>query len=140
MRAHTEFRLAALNNGYWVTLNNCKIPIIKRWQNQRPDEAEILSWDRSSFTSTGMKIDSDLAAIDVDAPDAKLVSALADAVEARFPALFLHGMVRHAGGPKEAWFCRVKTPFKQRRSRRWQPAGRDSDDPATPKFMVECFG
>ena len=52
------------------------------------------------FTSTGMKIDGDLAVIDVDVTDANLVETLAKALREKFPALFKHGLVRHAGGPK----------------------------------------
>src|SRR5262249_33119455 len=89
--------------------------------------------------STGMKVDGDLAVIDVDVTDAGLVEALAGEFGARFPALFELGLVRHAGGPKEAWIVRVDTPFGRRTSRRWY-RGCDPDDPAVPKHQVECFG
>jgi len=77
--------------------------------------------------------------IDVDVKDAGLVDALADALDARFPELFAHGLVRHAGGPKEAWIARVDEPLRYIASRRWY-RGSDPDDPAVPKHMVECFG
>ncbi len=64
---------------------------------------------------------------------------LADALDAQFPELFAHGLVRHAGGPKEAWIARVDEPFRRLASRRWY-RGSDPDDPAVPKHMVECFG
>jgi hypothetical protein len=99
----------------------------------------VRSWDRSALTSTGMRIDGDLAVIDVDAADAELVDALADALGKSFPALFARGLVRHAGGPKEAWIARVDEPFRRLASRRWHSSG-DPDDPAVPKHMVECFG
>jgi hypothetical protein len=86
-----------------------------------------------------LKIDGDLAVIDVDVKDAGLVNALAGALDARFPELFAHGLVRHAGGPKEAWIARVDAPFRYIASRRWY-RGSDPDDPAVPKHMVECFG
>jgi hypothetical protein len=128
-----------LRNGYQPLLNNCKRPIEKGWPKKIVDEAEVLSWDRSALQSTGLKIDGDLAVIDVDVSEAGLVEALAGALDEKFPALFARGLVRHAGGAKEAWIARVDEPFRRLASRRWY-RGRDPDDPAAPKHMVECFG
>ena len=139
MQARTAFRLAMLENGYWPVLNDCKRPIEKDWQKKRPDRAEMLSWDRSTFTSTGMKIDGDLAVIDADIREPALVGAFAKALGSRYPELFARGLVRHAGGAKEAWIARVDEPFRRLASRRWY-RGADPDDPAVPKHMVECFG
>jgi hypothetical protein len=139
MQERTAFRLAMLRNGLQPLLNDCKRPIEKGWPRKLVDEVEVRSWDRSTLTSTGMKIDGDLAAIDVDVAEASLVAALADALDKRFPALFQDGLVRHAGGPKEAWIARVDTPFMRLASRRWY-AGDDPDDPTVPKHQVECFG
>src|SRR5262252_3228611 len=69
----------------------------------------------------------------------ELVAALADALDKSFPDLFAKGLVRHAGGPKEAWIARVDQPFKRLASKRWYRGG-DPDDPAVPKHCVECFG
>jgi hypothetical protein len=138
MKAHTAFRLDVRKNGYWPLLNKCKRPVDDNWQRRRPDEAEILSWDRSAFTSTGLKLDGDLAVIDVDVPDAGLVEALASAMNKEYPALLRTGLVRHTTkGPKEAWIVRVKQPFRCVRSKRWY---RDPSDKAAPKHMVECYG
>ena len=139
MQARTAFRLAMLANGYQPLLNDCKRPIEKGWPARAVDEAEVRSWDRSALASTGMKIDGDLAVIDVDVSEADLVAELAVAFEARFPELFTRGLVRHAGGAKEAWIARVDEPFKRIPSRRWY-RGNDPDDPAAAKHMVECFG
>jgi hypothetical protein len=139
MQTRTAFRLAMLANGFQPLLNDCKRPIENGWPKKIVDEAEVLSWDRSALTSTGMKINGDLAVIDVDVADANLVAKLADALNERFPELFTRGLVRHAGGPKEAWIARVDEPFAQLRSRRWY-RGSDPDDPTAPKYMVECFG
>jgi hypothetical protein len=139
MLERTSFRLAMLRNGFQPLLNNCKRPIETGWPKKIVTEAEVLSWDRSALASTGMKIDGDLAVIDADVADASLVAALADALDERFPELFARGLVRHAGGPKEAWIARVDEPFGQFRSRRWY-RGSDPDDPTAPKYMVECFG
>jgi hypothetical protein len=139
MHARTAFRLAMLANGFAPLLNDCKRPIEKGWPRKTVDEAEVRSWDRSALTSTGMKLDSDLAVIDVDVADAALVEALASALSGRFAELFARGLVRHAGGPKEAWIARVDKPFVRLASRRWY-RGSDPDDPAVSKHLVECFG
>jgi hypothetical protein len=139
MQARTAFRLAMLANGYQPLLNDCKRSIEPGWPSKIVDAAEVLTWDRSALTSTGLKIDGDLAVIDVDVSDAALVEALAGALNKRFPELFVHGLVRHAGSPKEAWFARVDEPFRRLASRRWY-RGSDPDDPAVAKHMVECFG
>jgi hypothetical protein len=139
MQARTTFRLAMLANGYQPLLNDCKRPIERGWPRRTVDEAEVLSWDRSAIASTGLKLDGDLAVIDVDISEAVLVEALAGKLDERFPALFAHGLVRHAGGVKEAWFARVDEPFRRLASCRWYRGG-DPDDPAAPKHQVECFG
>jgi hypothetical protein len=136
MQERTAFRLAMLRNGFQPLLNDCKRPIEKGWPRKLVDEAEVLAWDRSALLSTGLRIDGDLAVIDVDVAEASLVAALADALDKRFPALFRDGFVRHAGGVKEAWIARVEAPFMRLASRRWYRG----DDPAVPKHMVECFG
>src|SRR5215813_11998756 len=139
MQARTAFRLAMLKNGFQPLLTDCKRPIEKGWPKRTVNEAEVRSWDRSALLSTGMKLDGDLAVIDADVADASLVETLADALGKSFPALFEHGLVRHAGGPKEAWIARVDEPFRRLASRRWY-RGSDPDDPAVPKHLVECFG
>jgi hypothetical protein len=140
MQDRTRFRLAMLANGYAPLLNDCKRPIETGWPRRIVDEAEVRAWDRSALASTGMRIDGDLAVIDVDVPDSDLVGALAAAIDARFPALFRDGLVRHSGSAKEAWFARVDEPFRRLASRRWYRSGSDPDDPAVPKHTVECFG
>ena len=139
MQKRTAFRLAMLKNGFQPLLTDCKRPIERGWPKRIVDEAEVLSWDRSALLSTGMKLDGDLAVIDADVADASLVETLADALGKSFPTLFEHGLVRHAGGPKEAWIARVDEPFRRLASRRWYRGG-DPDDPAVPKHLVECFG
>ena len=85
MQERTAFRLAMLENGYWPLLNDCKKAIENGWPKRRPDEAEVLSWDRSALLSTGLKLDGDLAVIDADVVDAALVDALADALDDKIP-------------------------------------------------------
>jgi hypothetical protein len=138
MHARTVFRLAMLENGYWPLLNNCKQPIEKGWQKQRPDRAEVLSWDRSLFASTGMKIDGDLAVIDADIREPALIEPLAAIINKRFPELFACGLVRHAGEAKEAWFVRTDAPFRRVYSRKWSRS--DLSDPAAITHRLECFG
>jgi hypothetical protein len=135
----TAFRLAMLANGFQPLLTDCKRAIEKGWPTKVVDEAEVRSWDRSALTSTGLKLDGDLAVIDVDVSEADLVGTLAKALDQRFPELFVRGLVRHSGGAKEAWIARVDEPFRRLASRRWY-RGSDPDDPAVPKHLVECFG
>src|SRR5215813_3787010 len=108
MQARTAFRLAMLANGFQPLLTDCKRPVEKGWPKKIVDEAEVLSWDRSALLSTGMKIDGDLAVIDVDVSEAALIAALAETLDKQFPTLFRDGLVRHAGEPKEAWIARVE--------------------------------
>jgi hypothetical protein len=141
MKECTAFRLGMFKNGFSPRLNKYKRAIGDKpngggWQNQHVDEAVILSWDRCALLTTGMMIDGDLAVIDVDVMDANLVEALASALRNKFPALFRDGLVRHAGGPKEAWVVRVKKPFKWVGSREWNHDG----DPEAPAHRVECYG
>ena len=139
MHERTAFRLAMLANGFQPLLNDCKRAIETGWPTKVVDEAEILSWDRSALASTGLRLDGDLAVIDVDVIEPDLIEALVSAIDHQFPELFVHGLVRHAGGPKEAWIARVDEPFRRLASRRWY-RGNDPDDPAVPKHLVECFG
>jgi hypothetical protein len=137
MQERTRFRLAMLQNGYWPLLNSCKRPVDKGWQQKKPDAAEVLAWDRSTFLTTGMKLDGDLAAIDADIREKALRDALIDALDARYPELFVHGLVRHAGAIKQAWFVRVAEPFKTLRSHKWTRG--DPADPDAEAHCVECF-
>ena len=96
-----------------------------------------MAWDRSLLATTGLKIDGDLAVIDVDIVEPALVQALAETLDKSFPELFARGLVRHAGGAKEAWIARVDEPFARLASWRWHRGG---DPDSDPKQMVECFG
>src|SRR5262245_1878752 len=138
MQARTAFRLAMLRNGFQPLLNDCKQPIEKGWPKKIVTEAEILAWDRSAFASTGMKIDGDLAVIDADIREVALIDALAGALDKRYPELFARGLVRHAGGVKEAWFVRTEEPFRRIDSRKWCRG--NPKDPAAITHQVECFG
>jgi len=137
MRTRTAFRLAMLDNGYWPLLNDCKQPVEKGWQKMRPDKAKVLSWDRSAFASTGMKLDGDLAVIDADICEAALIDALAAILDKCYPELFARGLVRHAGGVKEAWFVRTEELFQHIYSRKWCRG--DPKDPVAITHRVECF-
>jgi hypothetical protein len=137
MQERTAFRLAMLKNGYWPLLNDCKRSVENGWPKRRPDKAEILSWDRSAWLSTGMKIDGDLAVIDADVREKLLIDALIDALDERYPELFVQGLVRHAGAVKQAWFVRTGKPFRSIRSRKWTRG--DPDDSKAEPQHIECF-
>jgi hypothetical protein len=137
MRDCTAFRLAMLANGFTPLLNDGKRSIEKGWPKQRVTEADVMAWDRSLLATTGLRIDGDLAVIDVDILEPALVQALAETLDTSFPELFARGLVRHAGGAKEAWIARVDEPFARLASWRWH---RGDDPDSAPKQMVECFG
>jgi len=137
VRDCTAFRLAMLANGFTPLLNDGKRSIEKGWPQQRVTEADIMAWDRSLLATTGLRIDGDLAVIDVDIVEPALVQALAETLDRSFPELFARGLVRHAGGAKEAWIARVDEPFARLASWRWHRGG---DPDSDPKQMVECFG
>jgi hypothetical protein len=136
----TAFRLAMLRNGYQPVLTDCKRAKETGWPRKVVDEAEILSWDRSAWISTGLKVDGDLGVFDIDVASAGLVDELAAVLDSQFPELFTRGLVRHAGGAKEAWMARTKKPFARVASRKWHQAGKNPDDRETVKCQVECFG
>jgi hypothetical protein len=137
VRDCTAFRLAMLANGFTPLLNAGKRSIEKGWPKQRVTEADVMAWDRSLLATTGLRIDGDLAVIDVDILEPALVQALAETLDESFPELFARGLVRHAGGAKEAWIARVDEPFARLASWRWH---RGDDPDSAPKQMVECFG
>jgi hypothetical protein len=66
-----------------------------------------------------------------------LIDALATALDKRYPELFARGLVRHAGGAKEAWFVRTEELFRRIYSRKWCHG--DPKDPAAITHRVECF-
>ena len=137
MRDCTAFRLAMLANGFTPLLNDGKRSIEKGWPRQRVTDADVMAWDRSLLATTGLRIDDDLAVIDVDIVEPAIVQALAETLDQSFPDLFARGLVRHAGGAKEAWIARVDEPFARLASWRWHRGG---DPDSDPKQMVECFG
>ena len=101
------------------------------WPTRVVDEAEVKSWDRSALTSTGMKIDGDLAVIDVDVKDAALVvEALAGALDQRFPSCSCTASYGTPEPRKPALRC--PEPFRRLASRRWYRGKADPDDPALP--------
>src|SRR5262249_5785460 len=55
----------------------------------------------------------------------------------RYPELFARGLVRHAGGVKEAWFVRTEEPFRRIYSREWCRG--DPKDPVAITHRVGCF-
>src|SRR5262249_15523644 len=84
-----------------------------------------------------MNIVCDLAFIDSDTREAALIDALSVALDKRYPELFARGLVRHAGGVKEAWFVRAEEPFQRIYSRKWCRG--KPKDPAAITHHVECF-
>jgi hypothetical protein len=133
----TDFRLAALRNGFHPRLNNCKVATGKGWPKSPVDEAEIRSWGRSLFDSTGMMVDGDLAVIDIDVDEAPFFAQLRAGLEEKFPELS-RALVRGTTSTvKIALIARVEQPF--RRIASWRLYRGPYDNP-TALHQVECFG
>ena len=81
MKACTAFRLAMLSNGFAPLLDNGKRAVETGWPKQRVTEADVLAWDRCLPATTGMRIDGDLAVIDVDVDETAFIEALAEGVD-----------------------------------------------------------
>ena len=140
MRDCTAFRLAMLANGFTPLLNDGKRSIEKGWPRQRVTEADVMAWDRSLLATTGLRIDDDLAVIDVDIVEPAIVQALAETLDKSFPELFARGLVRHAGGGKEAWIARVDEPFARLASWRWHRGDDPDSDPKQTGRMLRLAG
>ena len=140
MQRATAFRLAMLRNGYEPVLNDCKRAIETGWPTKTVDEAEILSWDRSALLSTGLKLDGDLAVIDVDVTEAALVEDLAGALDKSFPRA-LRARPRPPRRRRQGSLDRAHRRSRSRGSPRGAGiAAAIRTIPQCRSIMVECFG
>jgi hypothetical protein len=137
----TAYRLAMLGNDYPPLPNYSKKCFLKGWSVVQPDRDMVIFWEwyYGAWLATGMRVDGDIGFIDFDIPDIDLVHQLVAALDSKFPNIFEGVLVRHAGGPKRAFIARIDKPIAAPKSRKWYPGG-DVNDPAIPKYRVECFG
>jgi hypothetical protein len=141
MNTTTQLRLQLLANGFTPLPNLGKTCYLKDWPRVEVTETEIARWGRrhKRFTSTGVRIEGGLAAIDFDIDD-EIMDVIAERVFDRVPVLADESAplpVRRGKGFKEAWFVRTAEPFKRVYSHAWIKPGGAVDDPA---HRVEIFG
>ncbi|MCO5157502.1 MAG: bifunctional DNA primase/polymerase [Aquamicrobium sp.] len=130
-----------LANGYTPLPNIGKQCFLKDWPRVEVTPEEIARWGRrhKRFISTGVRIESGLAAIDFDIDD-EIMDVIAERVFDRLEGLADESVplpVRRGKGFKEAWFVRTSEPFKRVYSHAWIKPGGQPDDPA---HRVEIFG
>lgn len=136
----TEFRLAALENGYTPVPNNDKRTFFEGWNTVQPTPLMILLWRSAlSYQATGLRVENGLCAIDVDIDDADIVSEIWDRAVAEFPQLG-EALVRYGSGHKEMWVCRVDEEFSVLFSTTHTRAGDDPDGEDVPTQRLEAFG
>ena len=138
MKDVTKLRLQLLANGYTPLPNKFKQTLLVGWPALRVDEDAVKSWDRMvAYPSTGIRVDGDLAVIDVDVGidgGARLVADFRRHLEAELMPGYFNAtsgvLTRTSAGAKRAWFLRVEgEPFARFVSREWM---RPDDDPNDP--------
>ena len=136
----TEFRLAALANGYTPLPNNNKAIYYENWGEVEVTPALIREWGKGlSYQATGLRIENGLCGLDIDIDDAKIVGELWDFTVTNFPQM-REALVRSGSGAKEAWFCRTDEEFSRIASTRHVKPGCDPDGENVSAYLFESFG
>ncbi|TGQ16378.1 hypothetical protein [Mesorhizobium sp. M2E.F.Ca.ET.219.01.1.1] len=139
----TDLRTLLLQNGFTPTPNEGKPCYLPGWPTEKVTSELITKrWNRMlKYTTTGIRLDGDLAVIDIDIDDETQVSRILNAFYDAFPDTLgnpdLPLLIRHGGGAKLALFVRTNEPFGCIRSRCWVKPGETADDGA---HKVEIFG
>lgn len=142
INAIEQLRLQLLDNGYTPIRNRDKRTFMKGWPHAVIDEGEIKRWTRrfSRDKGTGIRVDGELAVIDLDIDD-EIINRIADAIMAEVPILGdpnVPLLVRRGKGLKEGWYVRTAEVFSRIHSRAWVRPGEDLD--AAGAHRVEIFG
>lgn len=138
MTTTTQLRKTLLANGYTPTPNVGKACYMKGWPTVEVDDDTIEHWGKrhTRFADTGIRVENDLAVIDIDI-NHEVIEHVARAIEEAFPQV-LSGLVRYGKGYKEAWFVRTREPFTRLHTRRWLASGADLERDGAQ--VVEIFG
>lgn len=138
--AQTEFRRAALENGYTPLPNDDKRCMVKGWGTLEPTPEAIEEWSRKLvYQATGLRVENGLCAIDVDIDDSALVERLWERAVAQYPQL-RDALVRFGSGDKELWLCRTDEPFSVIFSTLHVKPGVDPEEDDAPAYRLEAFG
>ena len=136
----TEFRLAALANGYTPIPNHDKRCFVKSWSTMPVDEHEIAAWSRKlSYQATGIRVQDGLCAIDIDIDDEAIVTRIWDRATEAHPQL-REALVRFGNGAKELWLCRTDEEFSVIFSTSHVRPGEDPEEDDVPSHRLEAFG
>lgn len=137
VNAQTEIRRAMLANGYTPLANAEKMCLLEGWPTLEVDDAMIDSWaDSTRYQSTGLRIDGDLCAVDIDIDDKYVVYALWDWAEETFGRDWAERVLIRVreGAYKETWLFRVDEPFGVPTGPKYGRPGEESD------HCVELYG
>lgn len=136
----TEFRLAALANGYTPLPNNNKAIYYENWGEVEVTPGLIQQWAKGlAYQATGLRVENGLCGIDVDIDDEVIVAELWEFTVANFPQM-REALIRTGSGAKEAWFCRTDEPFSVITSTRHVKPGCDPEGEEVNAYQFECFG
>lgn len=135
----TALRLRLLENGFTPLANVSKLCVLAGWPKLAVDEALIRKWGRMRrYQATGVRLAGGLTVIDVDINDKVAAQTVYDAMCKAVPRLADVSVLERSGkGYKIALFCRTSELFSRIHSRRWLPAGADTDGETA---CVEIFG
>lgn len=140
--AQTKIRHALLRNGYTPLANANKACYLPGWSSLAVTGELVNEWSTQlRYLTTGIRIDPPLVAIDVDIDDVKIVSDLWEKCCEAFGYEWEKGvLIRHGGGVKETWLCRVREPFHTPPGPKFVRPDEDVEDREIDRHKVELFG
>ncbi|AZO47233.1 MAG: hypothetical protein E5V66_01905 [Mesorhizobium sp.] len=130
----TEVRLRVKAHGYSPLPNKAKECVLREWPTVEATEELITKkWSRMlGCTATGIRLDDDLAVIDIDVDDEVQIKNILNRLYDAFPDTLGNPdvplLIRHGGGAKLAIFIRTDEPFSRIASRGWTKPGETVDD------------
>ena len=141
----SAFRQRLRANGYTPLANRDKRCVLPGWPKIEVTDQLIDKWSHRNlfFQATGLRLDGDLVAIDIDVNDTDFVEALFWAVKPEIPTIadaLMRGTRGDPFGAKEAWFVRCAEPFTRLATFRYLFPGASLDDDEPETAQVEVFG
>lgn len=102
-----SIRRRLLANGFSPLANKHKVCVLKGWPELQIDDTLIDTWEHAlAWRGTGLRLDHNLIAIDVDVDDAEMVNHIFAAMREVAPAI-ADALVRYGRGSKECWVVRI---------------------------------